>query len=173
MLQPGPVQAIEHLRYYAGWADKIFGKIAPTSGNMQATVYKEPLGETCLSIFRLPLLRLGVPLSHQSISECVLHQNENNFRLYWVVIGRIKAWVLFVEYPQTDKVPWVGCDFERIFLCRSSGTDNTLELSSADVGLEDWASLVRRCVTDHSTPEDPLDCNTLVAFFRSWKFSFG
>jgi len=36
--------AIEHLRYYAGWADKIFGKIAPTSGNMQATIYKEPLG---------------------------------------------------------------------------------------------------------------------------------
>jgi len=38
------LQAIEHLRYYAGWADKIFGKIAPTSGNMQATIYKEPLG---------------------------------------------------------------------------------------------------------------------------------
>lgn len=36
--------AVEHLRYYAGWADKIFGKIAPTSGNMQATIYKEPLG---------------------------------------------------------------------------------------------------------------------------------
>ncbi len=38
------MQAVEHIRYYAGWADKIYGKIAPCAGNMQATVYKEPLG---------------------------------------------------------------------------------------------------------------------------------
>lgn len=39
------LQSVEHLRYYAGWADKIFGKVAPTAGEFQAIVYKEPLGE--------------------------------------------------------------------------------------------------------------------------------
>ncbi len=39
------MQAIEHIRYFAGWADKIYGKVAPCAGNMQATVYKEPLGK--------------------------------------------------------------------------------------------------------------------------------
>lgn len=43
------MQAVEHIRYYAGWADKIHGKIAPCAGNFQATVYKEPLG--ALSIY--------------------------------------------------------------------------------------------------------------------------
>ena len=39
--------SVEHIRYYAGWADKIHGAIVPVgpaSGKMQATVYKEPLG---------------------------------------------------------------------------------------------------------------------------------
>ncbi len=39
------VQSIEHFRYFAGYADKVFGKIVPTAGDMQATVYREPLGE--------------------------------------------------------------------------------------------------------------------------------
>ena len=39
--------SVEHIRYYAGWADKIHGAVVPVgpaSGKMQATVYKEPLG---------------------------------------------------------------------------------------------------------------------------------
>ncbi|KAL0035681.1 hypothetical protein WJX79_008312 [Trebouxia sp. C0005] len=39
--------SVEHIRYYAGWADKIHGSIVPVgpaSGPMMATVYKEPLG---------------------------------------------------------------------------------------------------------------------------------
>lgn len=39
--------SVEHIRYYAGWADKIHGSVVPCgpfSGKMQATVYKEPLG---------------------------------------------------------------------------------------------------------------------------------
>ena len=39
--------SVEHIRYYAGWADKIHGSIVPcgpASGPMMATVYKEPLG---------------------------------------------------------------------------------------------------------------------------------
>lgn len=39
--------SVEHIRYYAGWADKIHGSIVPVgpfSGKMMATVYKEPLG---------------------------------------------------------------------------------------------------------------------------------
>lgn len=39
--------SVEHIRYYAGWADKIHGSVVPVgpfSGKMQATVYKEPLG---------------------------------------------------------------------------------------------------------------------------------
>ena len=39
--------SVEHIRYYAGWADKIHGSVVPcgpASGKMQATVYKEPLG---------------------------------------------------------------------------------------------------------------------------------
>ncbi|KAK9902186.1 hypothetical protein WJX75_007160 [Coccomyxa subellipsoidea] len=37
-------EGIEHLRYYAGWADKIHGLTIPTAGNMQAHTYREPLG---------------------------------------------------------------------------------------------------------------------------------
>ena len=40
--------SVEHIRYYAGWADKIHGKIVPTSGKFYAQVYKEPLGEQLL-----------------------------------------------------------------------------------------------------------------------------
>lgn len=40
------LQSVEHLKYYAGWADKIYGKVAPTAGDFQAIVYKEPLGKT-------------------------------------------------------------------------------------------------------------------------------
>ena len=39
--------SIEHIRYYAGWADKIHGSVVPVgpaSGKMFATVYREPLG---------------------------------------------------------------------------------------------------------------------------------
>ncbi|DBB05307.1 TPA: Aldehyde dehydrogenase 2 member B7, mitochondrial [Trebouxia sp. C0006] len=39
--------SVEHIRYYAGWADKIHGSIVPcgpASGPMMATVYREPLG---------------------------------------------------------------------------------------------------------------------------------
>lgn len=36
--------SVEHIRYYAGWADKIHGKIVPTGGKFYAQVYKEPLG---------------------------------------------------------------------------------------------------------------------------------
>ncbi|EIE18437.1 aldehyde dehydrogenase [Coccomyxa subellipsoidea C-169] len=36
--------AVEHLRYYAGWADKIYGQTIPTDGKMQAYTLKEPLG---------------------------------------------------------------------------------------------------------------------------------
>jgi acyl-CoA reductase-like NAD-dependent aldehyde dehydrogenase len=39
------LQAIEHLRYFAGWADKIHGLTIPTNGNIQALTYREPLGE--------------------------------------------------------------------------------------------------------------------------------
>ncbi|CAL5223994.1 g6609 [Coccomyxa viridis] len=37
-------QSIEHLRYYAGWADKIHGMTIPTGGPVQAITYREPLG---------------------------------------------------------------------------------------------------------------------------------
>ena len=63
----GPlVQSVEHLRYYAGWADKIFGKIAPTAGDFQATVYKEPLGmhgSKYFSIFYLAHTKIPMFLS--------------------------------------------------------------------------------------------------------------
>lgn len=42
------LQSAEHIRYYAGWADKIYGKVAPTAGNFQALIYKEPLGKPLL-----------------------------------------------------------------------------------------------------------------------------
>ena len=38
------MQSIEHLRYYAGWADKIHGMTVPTGGPLQAITYREPLG---------------------------------------------------------------------------------------------------------------------------------
>ena len=38
------VQSIEHLRYYAGWADKIHGMTIPTGGPVQALTYREPIG---------------------------------------------------------------------------------------------------------------------------------
>ena len=38
------MQSIEHLRYYAGWADKIHGMTIPTGGPVQAITYREPLG---------------------------------------------------------------------------------------------------------------------------------
>ena len=38
------LQSIEHIRYYAGWADKIHGKVIPTGGPIQAISYREPLG---------------------------------------------------------------------------------------------------------------------------------
>ncbi len=38
------LQSIEHLRYYAGWADKIHGMTIPTGGPVQAITYREPLG---------------------------------------------------------------------------------------------------------------------------------
>ncbi|KAK9863136.1 hypothetical protein WJX84_007763, partial [Apatococcus fuscideae] len=37
-------QAIEHLRYYAGYADKVHGKTIPCNGKMMAYTYREPLG---------------------------------------------------------------------------------------------------------------------------------
>ena len=42
------MQAISQIRYFAGMADKIMGRITPTAGGMQAFVYKEPLGTTIL-----------------------------------------------------------------------------------------------------------------------------
>jgi aldehyde dehydrogenase (NAD+) len=52
--------AVEHIRYYAGWADKIFGKVAPTAGDFQATVYREPLGVVAQIIpWNFPLLMLA------------------------------------------------------------------------------------------------------------------
>ncbi len=40
-------QSIEHLRYYAGWADKIYGQTIPCTGDMIAYTLKEPLGALC------------------------------------------------------------------------------------------------------------------------------
>ena len=42
-------QSIEHLRYYAGWADKIYGQTIPCTGDMIAYTLKEPLGEPLAS----------------------------------------------------------------------------------------------------------------------------
>ncbi|CAD2217271.1 aldehyde dehydrogenase (NAD+) [Angomonas deanei] len=36
--------AVECLRYYAGWADKIYGQLAPVSGNNMSIVKREPVG---------------------------------------------------------------------------------------------------------------------------------
>ena len=38
------LQSIEHIRYYAGWADKIHGMVIPTGAPVQAITYREPLG---------------------------------------------------------------------------------------------------------------------------------
>ena len=38
-------QSVEHLRYYAGWADKIYGQTIPTEGKMHAYTLREPIGE--------------------------------------------------------------------------------------------------------------------------------
>lgn len=38
------MQSAEHLRYYAGWADKIYGKTIPTEGKMHAYTLREPIG---------------------------------------------------------------------------------------------------------------------------------
>ena len=46
--------SVEHIRYYAGWADKIHGKIVPTGGKFYAQVYKEPLGKGPLAMSVLP-----------------------------------------------------------------------------------------------------------------------
>ena len=35
---------MEHIHYYAGWADKIHGKVIPVNGEMMAYTYKEPIG---------------------------------------------------------------------------------------------------------------------------------
>ena len=37
-------QCVEHIHYYAGWADKIHGKVIPVNGEMMAYTYKEPIG---------------------------------------------------------------------------------------------------------------------------------
>ena len=42
------LQSIEHIRYYAGWADKIHGMTIPTGAPVQAITYREPLGERML-----------------------------------------------------------------------------------------------------------------------------
>ncbi len=41
------VQSVEHLRYYAGWADKIYGQTIPVDGKMTAYTLREPIGECC------------------------------------------------------------------------------------------------------------------------------
>lgn len=52
--------SVEHLKYYAGWADKIYGKVAPTAGDFQAIVYKEPLGVVGQIIpWNFPILMLA------------------------------------------------------------------------------------------------------------------
>ncbi len=38
-------QSVEHLRYYAGWADKIHGQTIPVDADMQAYTYREPIGD--------------------------------------------------------------------------------------------------------------------------------
>ena len=48
------LQSIEHLRYYAGWADKIYGQTIPVDGKMIAYTLKEPLGAAPCTL--LPLL---------------------------------------------------------------------------------------------------------------------
>lgn len=40
-------QSVEHLRYYAGWADKIYGQTIPVDGKMTAYTLREPIGEYC------------------------------------------------------------------------------------------------------------------------------
>lgn len=37
--------SVEHIRYYAGWADKIHGSIVTTGGKFYAQVHREPLGK--------------------------------------------------------------------------------------------------------------------------------
>ncbi|KAK9807805.1 hypothetical protein WJX72_009910 [[Myrmecia] bisecta] len=53
--------AIEHLRYYAGWADKIAGEVVPVGvPNMQAITYREPLGVVAQIIpWNFPLLMMA------------------------------------------------------------------------------------------------------------------
>ncbi|CAL8465907.1 g5443 [Coccomyxa elongata] len=36
--------SVEHLRYYAGWADKIYGQTIPVEGKMTAYTLREPIG---------------------------------------------------------------------------------------------------------------------------------
>ena len=57
-------QSIEHLRYYAGWADKIYGQTIPCDGDMIAYTLKEPLGALCSL---LPWPCVGLPMEHYSL----------------------------------------------------------------------------------------------------------
>jgi len=51
--------AIQTLRYYAGWTDKIFGETIPTAGNLVAQTRKEPVGVVGQIIpWNYPLLML-------------------------------------------------------------------------------------------------------------------
>ena len=43
------MQSIEHLNYYAGWADKIYGQTISTENETIAYTLKEPLGAQILS----------------------------------------------------------------------------------------------------------------------------
>lgn len=52
--------SIDHFRYYAGWADKIFGKTIPTDGNYFAYTLHEPIGAVGQIIpWNFPLLMLA------------------------------------------------------------------------------------------------------------------
>ena len=60
------MQSIEHLRYYAGWADKIYGQTIPVHGDMIAYSLKEPL---------------GMPLAHRQL--CSL---QPNLWVFWLAV---------------------------------------------------------------------------------------
>ena len=101
------LQSAEHIRYYAGWADKIFGKVAPTSGNFQAIVYREPLGES-LSV--IDSASFGVPCTSA----------DHHFRYEAAILVELSLFSAQKGYILAFHL----C----VFLCRCGWPDHSLEL---------------------------------------------
>jgi len=124
--------SIQHFRYMAGWADKIHGETLPHEGNIQANVYKEPIGVAAQIVpWNFPLLMAAWKLAPSLAVGCtsVLKSSEKT-PLTAALLGKlaldaglpegvlnvvsgknIEALEMLVKDERVDKVAFTGSTF--------------------------------------------------------------